>query len=157
MHQIQLRGLTSFNSSIVVLLVLSFNLCTAQDAEKEAIKRVIIKETESYLGVDQQAWLDTWMPVTYAYWSFSNSTGTQFVDGWDNIRKTFEAYFKDQKPSRSKVSYIWQEIRVYGSGAYVRFRERADDNLRVEETDQIRVLEKKDGKWKLVCMSAVVK
>lgn len=130
--------------------------CHAQNADKEAIKKVVITETESYLGVDQKAWAETWLPVSYAYWSFSDKQGTQFVDGWENIQKTFDEYFKTQKPSRSKVTYTWQEIRVYANGAYVRFSERADDGLHVEVTDQIRVLEKKDGKWKMVCMSAVV-
>lgn len=143
--------------SICALLFLTGFVCPAQDAEKEAIKRTIMLETESYLGVDQKTWMETWLPVPYAYWSFSDKEGTQFVDGWDNIKRTFDEYFKTQKPSRSKISYTWQEIRVYGSGAYVRFTEKHDDNRTVEETSQIRVLEKKEGKWKLVCMSAVVK
>ncbi|MDZ4715761.1 MAG: hypothetical protein SH819_09860 [Cytophagales bacterium] len=115
-----------------------------------------MKETEAYLGVDQKTWFSTWMPVTYAYWSFSDSTGTQFIDGWENIQKTFDAYFKTQRPSRSRVTHQWQDIRVYQNGAYIRFRQREDNNNRVIETSQIRVLEKKDGQWKLVCMSAVV-
>jgi hypothetical protein len=128
----------------------------AQEAEKEAIKQVVMKETESYLGVDLETWTSTWLPVSYAYWSFSDSNGTQFIDGWDNIQSTFAEYFKNQKPSRSKLSYTWLEIRVYGTGAYVRFKEKQVGNNTVEETNQIRVLEKKDGKWKVVCMSAIV-
>lgn len=128
----------------------------AQDAEKDAIKRVVMLESESYLAVDIETWKTTWAPVSYAYWSFSDKSGTQFIDGWEDIQRTFEPYFKDQKPSRSKLSYTWKEIRVYGSGSYVRFQEKSDDNGRIEITDQIRVLEKRDGKWKVVCMSAVV-
>ncbi|MND03507.1 hypothetical protein D3C83_233610 [compost metagenome] len=45
---------------------------------------------------------------------------------------------------------------MYASGAYVRFQEKSDDNGRIEITDQIRVLEEREGKWKVVCMSAVV-
>ena len=142
--------------SLLFLLTLVSYPGFTQEADKEAIRRVIMKETESYLGVEQAAWSETWHHVPYAYWSFSDTTGTQFVDGWENIVKTFDEYFKTQKPSRSKIAYTWQEIRVYGNGAYVRFRERSDDNIRIEKTNQIRVLEKKDGKWKMVCMSAVV-
>ncbi len=142
--------------SLILLIMGAALMSFGQEADKEAIKRVVMQETESYLGVDQNAWFETWLHVPYAYWSFSNKEGTQFVDGWDKIQTTFEEYFKTQKPSRSKVTYIWQEIRVYGNGAYVRFRERADDNHTIEVTNQIRVLEKKEGKWKMVCMSAVV-
>ncbi len=141
---------------LFLLLIAAGHHSFGQEAEKEAIKRIVMEETEAYLGVDQGVWLETWLHVPYAYWSFSTKAGTQFVDGWENIQNTFEVYFRTQKPSRSKVSYTWQEIRVYGNGAYVRFQERADDNHSIELTNQIRVLEKKDGKWKMVYMSAVV-
>src|SRR5690242_10546287 len=98
-------------------------LVKAQDAEKEAIKRVVMLESESYLSVDMETWKTTWAPVSYAYWSFSDKGGTQFIDGWEEIQRTFESYFKEQKPSRSKLSYTWKEIRVYGTGAYMRFQE----------------------------------
>lgn len=143
----------------IAAFILSFAFtisANAQEAEKEAIKQVVMKETESYLAVDMETWTSTWLPVPYAYWSFSDSNGTQFIDGWENIQSTFADYFKNQKPSRSKLSYTWLEIRVYGTGAYVRFKEKQVGNNIVEETNQIRVLEKKDGKWKVVCMSAIV-
>ena len=143
--------------SISIILTMAGFVSVAQNAEKEAIKRIVMLETESYLGVDQAAWTDTWLHASYAYWSFSDSLGTQFVDGWENIQKTFDPYFKTQKPSRSKITYTWQEIRVYTNGAYVRFIEKHDDNRTIEESNQVRVLEKKDGKWKLICMTAVVK
>lgn len=149
--------LTAYRPFLILGFCLLCAPVFAQETEKEAIKRVVMQETESYLGVDFEAWSGCWLPVPYAYWSFSDKSGTQFIDGWDTIQKTFETYFQSQKPSRSKLTYTWQEIRVYNNGAYVRFREHADDGIRVEETDQIRVLEKKDGKWKVVCMSAVVK
>lgn len=142
---------------VLVILATAGTPAKAQEGEKEAIKRVVMQETESYLNVDREAWSSTWLPVPYAYWLFSDKDGIQYIEGWDDIQKTFDSYFKTQKPSRSRVTYTWQEIRVYGTGAYVRFHERSDDNIRVEDTSQMRVLEKRDGKWKIVCMSAAVK
>ncbi len=147
----------SIISAASLFVVLSVTPLLAQEADKDAIRRVVMQETESYFGLDQEAWAETWWHVPYAYWSFSDKTGTQYIEGWDTIQKTFDSYFKSQKPSRSRVTYTWQEIRVYGTGAYVRFVEHANDNLRVEDTSQLRVLEKKDGKWKIICMSAAVK
>ncbi len=141
---------------LLIVVLAAANPALAQESDKEAIKRVVMQETESYLGVDKEAWASTWWPVPYAYWLFSDKSGTQYLEGWDTIEKTFESYFKGQKPSRSRVTYTWQEIRVYGNGAYVRFKEHGDDNLRIEETSQLRVLEKRDGKWKIICMSAAV-
>jgi len=142
----------------LVLLAVLFSPLSiqAQESEKEAIKRVIMMETESYFGVDLETWVSAWQPVSYAYWSFSDKNGSQFINGWDDIQKTFEQYFKSQKPSRARIAYTWQEIRIYSNGAYVRFREKADDGNRVEITDQVRMLEKKDGKWKIICVIASV-
>lgn len=151
-----LRPFTIPRAVVLLLLVLGpFMLC-AQEAEKEAIKRVIMTETESYLGIDHATWISCWHEVPYAYWSFADKDGSQFINGWANIQQTFEQYFKSQKPSKARISYTWQEIRVYSNGAYVRFQEKADDGNRVEVTDQVRMLEKKDGKWKIICMIAVV-
>lgn len=140
-----------------LLLTGSVTHALAQDAEKEAIKRVVAQETESYLGVDYATWAGTWQQAPFAYWSFSDKNGSQFISGWDNIQQTFESYFKEQKPTKHKITYTWQDIRVYTNGAYVRFQEISDDGRRIETTDQIRVLEKKEGKWKIICMIAVVK
>ncbi len=129
---------------------------TAQEAEKEAIRRLVMQETESYLGVDHEAWASTWLQVPYAYWSFSDKDGSQFISTWETIDRTFQSYFESQKPTKARISYTWQDIRVYTNGAYVRFQERSDDGRRVEVTDQIRVLEKRDGRWKIICMIAVV-
>lgn len=141
---------------VALLLILLPMLALGQEAEKEAIKRVIMEETESYLSVDEASWAATWLPASYAYWSFSDKDGSQYISGWDNIRQTFDQYFKSQKPSKAKLSYTWTEIRVYSNGAYVRFKEKADDGNRVEVTDQVRILEKKDGKWRIIGMIAAV-
>ena len=148
-----------FAKRVSRLLFLAFGplVLQAQDAEKEAIKQVVMMETESYLGVDQATWQSTWLHGSYAYWSFSDKDGSQFVNGWDNIQQTFEQYFQTQKPSRARITYTWHEIRVYTNGAYIMFQEKADDGNRVEITDQVRMLEKKDGKWKIICMIASVK
>lgn len=141
---------------VALLLLLTPVVARAQDSEKEAIKRVIMSETESYLGIDQANWSAAWLPVSYAYWSFSDKDGSQAISGWDNIRQTFDQYFQSQKPSKAKITYTWLEIRVYTQGAYVRFKEKADDGNRIEITDQVRMLEKKDGKWKIIGMIAAV-
>lgn len=148
------RSLCRTIGTLVVILLPLWSL--AQDADKEAIKRVIMMETASYLGVDQINWAATWLPASYAYWSFADKDGSQFISGWENIQQTFDQYFKSQKPSKAKLSYTWNEIRVYSNGAYVRFKEKADDGNRVEITDQVRILEKKDGKWKIIGMIAAV-
>ena len=127
------------------------------DKEKEAIKAVIIKETTSFMNVDRKNWSEAWLHTPYAYWSYSDSSGSSFVEGWEAINKTFDNYFKTQKPSKSKITDEWIEVRVYGNGAYVRFVQKSADNIDVDETSQVRVLEKKDGKWLVVHVGVVAK
>ena len=151
---------------VIFLCVLTSPLTIAQDSKDvSAIKAVLEKETQSFFNVNQKDWEDTWMKVPYAYWSYSDSTGTSFIEGWDNISSSFEEYFKTQVASRtidvahqsSKVTIErkWHDIRVYGNGAYVHYTQKVNDNIDHDETSQIRVLEKKDGKWKVICVGVI--
>lgn len=125
--------------------------------DHEAIKAVIARETQSFMNVDRKNWTETWHQAPYSYWSYSDSTGTSFVEGWEALSKTFDEYFNTQKPSKAKITNEWIDVRVYGNGAYVRFVQKVDDEIDRDETSQMRVLEKKDGKWKVVCVGAIAK
>lgn len=133
----------------------SFPATAQADKEKEAIKAIITKETSSFMSVDWKNWSESWVPASYAYWSYADSTGSSYLAGWETINRTYETYFKNQKPSTARITNEWLEIRVYGNGAYARFIQRSVDEMDTEETSQVRVLEKKDGKWKVVCVSVV--
>ncbi len=130
----------------------------AQQKDVEAIKAVIARETSSFMNVDRKNWSDMWLKAPYCYWSYSDSTGTSYVEGWDAMNRTFDEYFRTQKPSKATITNEWQEIRVYGNGAYVRFVQKVKDDIDRDETSQMRVLEKtKEGKWKVVCVGAIAK
>jgi hypothetical protein len=142
---------------LLVMLQLTFN-ALAQPSDIAAIKAVIAKETTSFMNVDYKNWSDTWLKVPYAYWSYSDSTSTSYVESWEALNKNFLEYFKISKPSNASVTNEWQEVRVYGNGAYVRFVQKVKDDIDRDETSQMRVLEKgKDGKWKVVCVGAIAK
>lgn len=130
----------------------------SQSAEVAAIKAVVAKETSSFMNVDYKNWSDTWLKAPYSYWSYSDSTSTSYLEGWEGINKNFKEYFKTSKPSRATITNEWQEVRVYGNGAYVRFVQKVKDDIDRDETSQMRVLEKsKDGKWKVICVGAIAK
>lgn len=139
----------------------------AQD-DKAAIKAAIEKETLSFHKVDRKSWQDSWLHVPYAYWSYSDSTGTSFVEGWEAIDKTFDSYFKTQVVGRQidvarqgeglTIERTWKEIRVYNNGAFVQYIQKVNDKqINRDETSQIRILEKKDGKWKIVYVGIIAK
>jgi len=143
--------------SFLTCLCLLISIAAFAQTDLEAIKTVIGKETQSFMNVDRKNWAETWHPAPYSYWSYSDSTGTSFVEGWEALNKTFDEYFKTQKPSKAKITNEWIEVRIYGNGAYARFVQKVDDEIDRDETSQIRVLEKKEGKWKVVCVGAIAK
>ena len=137
----------------------------AQD-EKVAIKAIIEKETLSFFNADRKSWEDTWVQTPYAYWSYSDSTGTSFIEGWEALTRSFDDYFRTQVSNRAidvahqsnkiKIDRVWKEFRVYGSGAFVHYIQKVTDNgVARDETSQIRILEKKDGKWRIACVGAI--
>lgn len=144
-----------------------FSQDKAADREKIAIRRVIEAETDAFVNIDQKAWEATWADVPYAYWSYADSTGTTYVEGWKNITRFFDAYFRTAQPSRTidvarpegskiKIERDWIEIRVYGSGAFTRHTQRVSNGkIHIDETSHVRVLEKKDGQWKIICVIVI--
>ncbi len=145
--------------SVLSTLVIGFAFVTgvAQTNEIAAIKEVIAKETQTFFNVDRKNWEDCWLKVPYAYWSYSDSTSASYVEGWETLDKTFDRYFKTSKPSKAQITNDWIEIKIFGTGAYVRFVQKVKDEIEHDETSQVRVLEKKDGKWKLICVDAIAR
>ncbi len=129
----------------------------AQPNDIAAIKEVIAKETQSFFSVDRKNWEDCWLKVPYAYWSYSDSTSASYIEGWVGLDKTFDSYFKTAKPSKAEIINEWIEVKVYGNGAYVRFVQKVKDEIEHDETSQVRVMEKKDGKWKVICVDAIAR
>ena len=90
-------------SALIILLCVP--PCRAQsDSEKEAIKSVIEQETASFMNLDYKTWSSLWSKVPYAYWSYSDSTGTSYIEGWDNLNSTYSDYFKNSKPSKGEIT-----------------------------------------------------
>ena len=137
---------------IPILIVISQTLVAQGDVE--AIKRVIEQESTAYFNVDYKAWSETWVQAPHAYWSYTDVTGIRFLDGWNAIRTSFGSYFNTVQPSSGEITNHWLEVRVYENGAYVRFTQLAIDGADRTETAQIRVLEKQNGHWRVVCMQA---
>ena len=143
--------------TLVFLIICGMPQAFSQPKETDAIKAVIAKETSSYFNVDYKGWADTWLKVPYAYWSYSDSTNTSFVESWDALDKSKASYFKNSKPSRAIITNEWQEVRIYGNGAYVRFIQRVKDDIDRDETSQMRVLEKTKEGWKVICVAAIAR
>lgn len=139
---------------IPVILLACLSPILAAQTDEDAIKRVIEKESAAYFNVDFKTWAETWVHAPHAYWSYTDASGTRFLESWENIKNSLAGYFKTAQPSSGEITNQWLEIRIYDGGAYVRFTQMAIEGSDRTETTQIRVLEKQDGQWRVACMQA---
>lgn len=130
---------------------------SAQKAsETDLIKAAIVRETDAFFQIDYKTWMDSWVHAPYAYWSLVDASGTSYYEGWEAIEIGFTDYFVTSKPSNTKIERTWQEIRVYGNGAYARFRQKIiTDGVAGNEQMEIRVLEKQKNVWKIVLVGVL--
>lgn len=140
--------------ALCLLLVLSV---TAQKPnEVDAIKAVIEKETNAFFNIDYDTWMNSWVHAPHAYWSFVDSTGVVQYEGWKAIEVGFNDYFITSKPTSFKIERVWQEVRVYGTGAFARFKQIITSNgVRGPEQTEIRILEKDKNAWKIVLVGVL--
>lgn len=142
---------------LVPCLLLVFPVMAQRVNEVEAIKAAIEKETKAFFEIDYKTWLDSWVHTPYAYWSFVDSTGISQYEGWRAIEIGFTDYFITGKPARTTIERVWQEIRVYGDGAFARFKQRViTDGVPGTEQMEIRILEKdKKNGWKIALVGVL--
>jgi len=150
---------TSFKFLCVcILMSVAFNLyAQKKNADVNAIRAVIERETKAFFEIDYKTWADSWAHTPYAFWSFADTTDVNSFSGWSQIEKGFAEYFRTSKPSTAKIEREWLglEIKIFGNGAYVRFNQHVDDNTRRPAQAEVRVLEKINGLWKIVCVSVI--
>jgi hypothetical protein len=129
------------------------------ETDKEAIKAVIVAETQAFFETNKEAWKQCWVKAPRAYWSFADSTDVNFYEGWDNIEKGFADYFRMSNPTKVEIENRWIDIQVYGTGAFAHFRQKiSSDGIDREEQSEVRILEKdSQGAWKIVHVGVIRK
>jgi hypothetical protein len=125
----------------------------------EAIKALIERETKAYFNIDYKTWTESWVHSPSALWSFADSTGITTYEGWKAIEIGFTDYFVTSKPDyRTNIERTWQEVKVYGNGAYARFKQYVVTNgVRGPEQLEIRILEKDQNQWKILLVGVLKK
>lgn len=142
------------------LLILSFLVTISsfgQIKEEESIKKVIIDETESYSKQDIETWrncLTKSSKMAYVYGMPDGSTGA--VIGYENIEKMMLEFLKENSQSTyiTKKREDWN-IKINGDMAWATYKEISVIDGQESEAQEIRVLEKIDGNWKLGLISFI--
>ena len=127
-------------------------------ADKEAVKNVILAETDMFFARDYAGWAATFVPAPNAIQIWNNDDGSYtHALGWETINKNVKAFMKDHPEADNTP--LWREnftYRFYGDAAFVTFDKYMGDRDTAKPIKEIRVVEKHDGQWKIVCVAAFV-
>jgi hypothetical protein len=127
-------------------------------ADEEAIKRVILAETDLFFARDFEGWVATFVQVPAATQVWNNADGSYtFRHGWATIRERIEAFMKSNP--NPDTTPLWREnfsIRHYGDAAFVTFDKYMGDRATAKPIREIRVVEREGDAWKIVCVAAFI-
>ncbi|MFN7117475.1 MAG: hypothetical protein ACK4TA_11795 [Saprospiraceae bacterium] len=143
-----------------IALLAMGQLTFAQNAEEEAIKNIIIKETLSFYYCDAAAWESTMLPVDHHTWtvttfndpgSAATGQGLSFINNMKNYLNSGNC-----KKSEPKIKYSDWNIQIRGNVAWAAYKERTTmpDDTEIDAYT-MKILEKQDGVWKISATSSV--
>lgn len=130
-------------------------------ADKDSIMATIEKETKSFFARDYEGWKSTYAHEGYAFQAWSNRDGTFDASvGWEGIDNSVGRYIHDNPEPQTGSNPIVERKRItfkfYGKDAcyltWDQYNSNKDGNFR--HSKEVRVMEKKSGQWKIVCVAA---
>ncbi|MBA7567616.1 hypothetical protein ES708_09331 [subsurface metagenome] len=128
------------------------------DAEKAAIKKVLVNETSAYLKQDLVGVLDAFAQDEKAIYLSVGSQGYKEIIGFENITKYFRASTQSDWSAYTdyKVDKSNWNIKISGKNAMVYFNQTMHFKMNGESMDthskEIRFMEKIKGEWKIVML-----
>ena len=133
--------------------VLFCTVAVAQNAasiEEAKIKKVILAETTAYEQESMEAWEDTVTKSSEMAFIYGLADGTRgHVTGYDNIKTLVQEWMNGEEDTYQFLERSNWNIKINGNQAWATFREKAIVAGENTIGEEIRVLEKIDGKWKL--------
>ncbi|WP_025763798.1 hypothetical protein [Dyadobacter tibetensis] len=160
-----MKSLSIFFVSILLLLA-----CGPKDPnkneevmeqEKQAIREVIANETAAFFARDYDAWKSNFAQTEYAFQAWSNDDGTFDSNvGWEDINKHIGKYIEENPEPVSSHPIVERKnmiFKFFGKDvAYLTWdqfnSDQAEKNF--HHSKEVRLMEKIDGRWKIVCVSA---
>lgn len=141
-----------------VLPVVESGRATLSTADEEAIKQVLLAETDLFFARDYDGWANTFVqePEAIQIWNNEDGSYTNRL-GWETISRNVRA-FMEANPEPNTTP-MWREnfaIRHYGDVAFVTFDKYMGDRETARPIKEIRVVENVGGEWKIVCVAAFI-
>nr|WKN38563.1 nuclear transport factor 2 family protein [Tunicatimonas sp. TK19036] len=141
-------------SFLLILLVLTGTIALAQNSEESAIREVIEGETRAWLERDFDQWASYWSHTPDAYFSVTMNQYIEFAEGWQAIADRMKNAMQQDTTVMSNINVARSEwhFRVNNNLAWARFSQSTNNGPLLKEQ---RVMEKVDGKWKIINMTTV--
>ncbi|MCW5921214.1 MAG: hypothetical protein KIS77_02645 [Saprospiraceae bacterium] len=127
------------------------------ETEKEAIRRVVAKETEDYYRQDFEAWKSNFVQADYfrqhGYWE-GYPEKVKYYNGFDTLQQVKALQFEENR-TIWKGSYekrYNENFRIFENVAWYTSEQESFDGTTHQflgKSVEIRILEKHDGKWKI--------
>ena len=116
--------------------------------EQDAIRKIIEEETRAIQLCDYNRWADHWWHEPYCYFSITNPDQHTGLQGWEEISAWAKKITTNCNPADQRTRKYDYRFAVNGNMAFVTF-------LEDQGNESTQVLEKRDGKWKLVRMGVI--
>ncbi|MEZ4687794.1 MAG: hypothetical protein R3B47_17535 [Bacteroidia bacterium] len=133
-----------------------------QAAEQAAIMAVIESETKCFFERDYDCWKQHWIHEDYACQAWNNADGTfDAAVGWEAINQQGKSYIEDvpegeEATSPPVIKRDGLQCKFYSNSlAYLLWKQYGSTDGKSWTTSQeVRIMEKRDGAWKIVNVSA---
>jgi tetratricopeptide (TPR) repeat protein len=124
----------------------------AQDAEVDAVTRIIREETESYYRRDADAWTSTWVNDSTAIRTFITGGSYSVALGWQKFGPgTVASLRRDPTPQPARIDWSNVVVRIDGALAWAEYDERTTrPDVAPLLARQQRTLIKRNGAWRIL-------
>ena len=140
---------------LLILFVLALGAAACQEvdvvAEEEAIKAVLKKQTDSFYNKSIEGESEVWAHEPYVFRGFS----IDHVIGWENLKQLYEEVFTSNTNAPYLSEHSRHFIHIKDDVAWTVYHqvlhfENAQGFDETVEGWEHRILEKRDGEWKIV-------
>lgn len=134
-----------------------------EETELAAIQQVIETETQCYYSRDFDCWKDQWHHTDYVSLTWNNPDGTfTSSNGWTQLESNAQLLIKmypvqDPEKNMPIIKRENWEVRFFGdNGAYLNWTQQNSgrEKKQFTTTQEVRVMEKVNGQWKIVNVSS---
>ena len=135
------------------------------EKEKKEIMAVIESETDCFFKRDYNCWQNQFAHSDYSYQAWSNADGTFDASvGWDNINKNLGKFIKENPKEKEEAGNSHPIVKrenirykFYGNNAahltWDQYNSDRDQKYFLQ-SKEVRLMEKVNGQWKIVNVSA---